>query len=200
MKTFLKRLNKQNRWIAATCAALVLAGGAGVYLRRESSSPAGVRRRVVEKLEGMNAKALCALADPEEVEKLHLTPEAVNAVLRETLWSAGKPDATTVKQDDVSPLDQSLWTVQFPQAASPRPYVTVVLIDHQQIGWKVNLSALLRSTCFWKYGKDGPRRYRELARQYGIRGIRQQDGAYTTLAEMEARALAMERGLRDQQR
>jgi hypothetical protein len=90
------------------------------------------------------------------------------------------------------PRDEAIWEVHYNGNSTGITRVVVTTIDTPGIGWKLNLFLLLRSSCIWKYGReDGPGAYRRFARELGIKGLRQQDGSYATIEEMEARTAQM---------
>jgi hypothetical protein len=131
------------------------------------------------------------MADPEELTRLGITPAKVHALLAETLWQSSAPKPIRVVRLDRVPRDEAVWEVYYPHPTAGTARVVYKMIDTPGIGWKLNASSLLRSTCYWKDLGKGPELYRQLARKHGIDGLREQDGDYLSLQQLEARSASL---------
>jgi hypothetical protein len=161
-------------------------------LRLAGPSSEAVRQRAIRALEERDAKTLIALADPEEVTRLNISPAVVNGLLRETLWQKGEVKHAGRIERLQAPPDQGNYGTTFLCGDSGPRGLYILTIDTPKIGWKLNLSSTLRAACFWKFGRDGgAAAYRELARKHGISGLREQSGDYVTLQKLEERTAAI---------
>lgn len=151
-------------------------------------APEEVCRRAVAALERQDAAALVALADPEELRTLSITPATVRALLGETLWSDGGyagPHRWIESNEAASAQTRRYDVVDAGASASGAalsilPVCVVAERPHQ---WRLNLSAVLFYACYYRAGNDVGQardRWHTLRHKYGIRGIRQPgDGSYT---------------------
>jgi hypothetical protein len=161
-------------------------------LRLSNPSSVAVRQRAIRALEQKDAKTLVALADREEVLRLNLSPDVVDALLRETLWKEGTAKQVGTTRRLQAPPDYANYEIHFSSVGGAPQRFYIVTIDTPGIGWKLNLSSTLRSTCYWKFGgQGGAAAYRELARKHGITGLREQSGDYVTIQRLEERTAAI---------
>lgn len=145
-------------------------------------SPETIRDRAIVAIEREDAEELCRLADPDEVERLHLTPAIVSNFMHETLWRENPLIQARIDKNTQTPNDQSIWEVHWANEKPDTLKFVVPVIDDQKKGWKLNLSFMLYSACWRKEGgKEGMKTYFELARKYGIEGERKQGGNYQSM-------------------
>lgn len=166
-------------------AAAALAALATWYVGWRAS-PEQIRDRAVAALERVDASYLCGLADREELRRLSLTAQAVAGLLTDAGWRVGRkrPRFESAQQ----PSDLATWKVAFSTSDPDERPVVVSLIYIPKAGWKLNLSVLLWSVTHQARPRGGGGAlYRELARKYGILGVRTYDGDYLTNEDMEAR-------------
>ena len=144
--------------------------------------PEAVRDRAIAALERRDSQSLCELADPDEANRLHLTRTAVAGVLNETLWNEAPLKNSRVEKVTQTPDDQSLWEVHWANEKPGSLRLIVPVIDDLKKGWRLNLSDMLYGAC-WRTegGKQGMKKYSELARKYGIEGVRSQSGGYKSM-------------------
>lgn len=172
--------------VAVVAASILILS---LFLMNHARSPEAKRDAILQALVRRDAATLVRLADPDEIAKLHLTTDAVSGVLKETIWRDKVSNPTGIKRVTRVPSDQSLWEAHFAGTHSGITRLIIPVIDDPKVGWKLNLSMMLRSSCYWIAGReDGPGLYRRLARENGILGLRQQDGDYVTLEVLESRA------------
>jgi hypothetical protein len=175
------------RQLAVATAVLALAS-TWWYVAMYRPSAEGVMHRAVASLDRGDAQQLYRLADPEEIRKLHLTPRTVEQVLKHTVWRVKPIRHIGLKKGRSPKEDSVVWQARYPNADPRFSSVNVASVASREGKWYLNLSFLLRSTCYWSHGAEGPRLYRQLARQYGIDGLREQAGTYVTLTELERRS------------
>jgi hypothetical protein len=126
-----------------------------------------------------DVQALLGLTDPEEVERLRLSPAAVRGFLAVTLWRDGLPRLSEIGPRGDTPLDQAYWRVEWRSNRAETAPFFLTLILHRTDGWRLNLSKTLLDGCVWRFGaRQAQRRYRELAVRYGVRGVRAQNGDF----------------------
>jgi hypothetical protein len=169
---------KTNRRLIIIVGVAVIVVLLGAYRWLGPLTPGAIKERAVHALETGDAEALCRLADKEELTKLNLTPQNVEAFLHETVWKDGMPKADGERRSD-EPDDRAVWVMHWRgQSSDPHAQViAVIVIDTPGVGWKLLLGELLRLTCMYRYGApEGWTKYWELARKYGIRGTRDPGG------------------------
>ncbi len=173
------------RTIAAILAVCAL--GACLYWVFRPLNPNIIATRAIAALENHDAAGLIALADPEEVSKLHVTPAAVEDIFSKTLWQEPTFRNASRTHMEQTPDDQFAWTVKWSTGRAGAMDMSVIAIDSQTVGWKLELTTLLRAAC-WRHrgGPTGSREYVDLARKNGILGIRQQFGDYVLLDKLDS--------------
>ena len=185
--TSASRVGPRRRLRACWILGLVaLFGGCAVWLLAwYVGSPDYLMRRALGAIERKDGSALVALADPEEITRLGIRPSAVSGLLEEILGQdRRKPQSVkvaAVKDDRIS------WEVRFSSptrdAQNDRYYIGS--IDSRRNGWRLILTATLRSMCFRRTPKrEAAARYRRLAQKYGIDGLRNHHGEYVNLAAL----------------
>lgn len=171
-------------WIAGLGIFAVAAiSSARAYLR----SPDYISRRAMAALQQRDGLALVALADPDEVRRLGIHPAAVSGLLTELMGTGGRRP-TSIRRRKMRD-DLVVWEVHIPAngANARHDRLLIPVIDDPRAGWRLNLSFMLRSLCYWgRPGQQAPALYRALAAKYSIGGLRRQNGDYVTLAEMSA--------------
>jgi len=182
--TFTQRAAWGRGYGTALALAFVVAAGT-VWLRAGRNTPESVFAGTLSALETQDVQRLMALADPEELRALNLTPRAVRAVLAETLWSrgyAGPHRSSVVRRTSVDAVVYAARGVP----ASGKPNDTplqVSVVDDPKAGWRLNLSALLYFACYRHTGgslTEGTALWRSMKERHDIWGIRQPaDGTYT---------------------
>lgn len=175
------------RRVRALCVLglLVVVTLATLWSRARSNTPEGVCSGTLTALERQDVGALLALADPVELQRLHLTPQAVRAVLGATLWSGGYRGPHRWSVAHRTSVDAVLFEVRAvpgsPEAG--RAPLQLSVLDDRKAGWRLNLSALLYYACFRHAGGSlagGRALWGTMKRQHDIWGIRQpSDGTYT---------------------
>lgn len=187
----MKSYSRRNVIVGVLSASVLLA--TVLALVHRAASPDSRRDDAISALETRDPEMLVRLADPEEVATLKLTPEKVRGLLNHTLWQPETSKHGTITRVPRLPADQSLWEAHFTGTHSGILRVIVPIIDTPGIGWKLNLSMMLRSSCFWAVGRaDGPGLYRRLAKEVGIAGLREQNGNYVTIEVLEERTAKLE--------
>ncbi len=149
-------------------------------------SPEAVRDETIGAMESGDVQTLCNLADKRELQRLNITPQSVQNVLNVTLWRIGYP--TGVRKIELvspTPQDQSIWNIYW-DSPHPKRLMWIELIKNRNGSWKLILSALLKSACFYAAGnvnvqQKGIILFRQLGAANGIRGQRAQDGTYYPL-------------------
>jgi hypothetical protein len=185
---------KARRWLAVGVVAVV-AGIAAVVLFRAVGpwSPSGIKARAVAALQRRDSRSLCELADPEELARLNLTPSKVDSILRDVLGENVRIETGRSELSGQTPVDQQVWKVYVTRPVRTPSPILALAIDSPRTGWKLNLSFLLRSLCYWSRGPgEGPALYRELCHRYQVDGLREQDGGYASLAVLEERTALIE--------
>lgn len=141
-----------------------------------------------------DAERLCKLADAEELGRLQLDPIKVRALLDQVLTGTGTIHALSRQRNEQGRSDLASWSVQLGGDEFAARKLNVSAVQYQNGRWRILLSLLLRSTCFWRYGSGpGADAYRSYARRLGVLGLRGQDGEYIPLATLEANAAAVRR-------
>jgi hypothetical protein len=162
-------------------------------LASRAKSPELKRDDAITALETRDAEMLIRLADPVEVATLKLTPVKVQRLLNQTLWQAPPARHVGITRVGRQPIDESLWETTFGGTHSGILRIIIPVIDTPGVGWKLNLSMMLRSSCYWAVGREeGPGLYRRLAKEVGITGLRQQEGDYVTIEVLEERTARLE--------
>ncbi len=144
--------------------------------------------RVVNAIETGNTQLLCRLSDPDELARLNISAGTVGGFLSATLWNTGFPKHGRVEPIEPVPVDQAVWHVSWinkPQNNQGEFYVP--LIDDPRKGWRLNISNMLIGCCAWrcKWKPLTKAMYVEMARKYGLRGVRHQDGDYIEITQLE---------------
>ncbi len=179
------RVNTARRifpWAAGGCLLALGIWGYVVW----ANSPSHLLNRVQDALRVKDVNALIEMTDPAELDRLHLDSHKVQAILRQTVWASDSAALPRVTLRLRTPPDVYSW--EGGVSASGHE-INIILLDSPDHGWKLLLGHLLRSTCFWKWGNPaGSTRYRSLARELGIDGLRSPDGTYRSLEEMQRSA------------
>ena len=76
-------------------------------------TPIYIRDHAVKAIEAHDSQTLLNLADPEEVKRLNLTPEAVYGILSKTLWSEGALKNAHFIYLVREPVDEAIWKVNW---------------------------------------------------------------------------------------
>jgi hypothetical protein len=167
---------------------------ASIAYSQHARSPEQKKDEAITALETRDAALLIRLADPVEVATLKLTSTNVRELLNHTLWREPLARHSTIIKGTRVPNDQSIWEAHFNGTQSGITRVIVPIIDTPRLGWKLNLSMMLRSSCFWAVGnQEGPALFRRLAKEVGIGGLRQQNGEYASLEVLEERTAEIAR-------
>ena len=175
---------RSRRVLAAILAVCVVA--AGVYWVYRPLDPDAIAARAIDALGKHDAVGLIALADPEEVSRLHVTPAAIEDILSKTIWQEPTIRNASRTHMEQTPDDQYVWLVKWPTGGAGAIDLSVVAVDSQTVGWKLDLTCLLWAAC-WRHsdGPAGAREYIDLARKNGVSGIRQQAGNYVSLDKLD---------------
>lgn len=143
-------------------------------------TPEQIRDGAIRALESGDAAALCRLADEEELKRLHIDASKTEAILKATLWQNGLPSRANVILFAAKPLDKRSWLVEWKGMTKANGMFGITAVDDRNVGWKLVLSDLLNSGCYWvRPGRDGGKLYKTLALEHGITGIRAQDATYS---------------------
>jgi hypothetical protein len=146
-------------------------------------SPEEVRRRTLAALDRRDVRALCQLADPDEMKRLNLEERQVEVMLRETLWRDGplSPVKNVFLFSD-EPMDRRFWVVHFTgeKEGRERPRFGVAVVDDPKKGWKLVLSEMLFHA--YRY-KEKPDLFVQRCREMKIAGLRDQFGYYRMFAD-----------------
>lgn len=178
-------LSRPRRRLALTVSAFVL-GVLLVYLFWPPT-PETIRDRTLQALVTRDARALCRLADPDELTRLHLTPEKVEAILQQTIWRNGPPKVARMILFANKPADKRSWFVDWETTAYFHGTFGITALDHPRKGWKLVLSDVLMGACCWELGTaKGGKRYVQVARNLDIAGLRRQDGNYEIFTQTGA--------------
>lgn len=170
--------------LAAAGVGLAVLLGYLAYQYWRPPSPEKVRDQTVQALQTGDAATLYSLADPTEVNKLHITPEAVQGILDQTLWHAGHPvfqhPLTRVRPQ---PVDMATWTYREDESSKKGPLIYIPVILDRDGRWYLNLSRLLEVSYLWRTGEPGNvdsmrDAYREAALKYGVAGVRGHAGGW----------------------
>jgi hypothetical protein len=175
----LTKLPPRWRWAGLTCVGLLIAACAGYFYL---TSPERVVHRTLSALARQDAPALVALASEKERQVMNLTPQTVEACLRETYWrdSATKP-VTVVRRYRTLYADILAYPVDvtgFSPDGKPRRFEVTVYQDPTG-RWRLALSQMLYifpRVCNGVEGDHAPV-WDALARRSGIKGAVHPDGA-----------------------
>ena len=110
-------------------------------------TPEQVCNRTIHALETGDVETLFQLADPDELQKLHITPQAVRDALRETVWANGHPRLKSLRMFTNKPRDTRVWLVEW-QGTVHRHYLGLTVLDDLHIGWRLQLSDLIRNAYY----------------------------------------------------
>lgn len=149
MEKKIEPLSKSNRLRIRIALSLTVCLAAGLVYKYwfGPPSPEQVRDRTLHALETGNAEELCRLADPEELQKLNFTPQSVEAALRETIWAQGYPHLKKCSVFTLKPADRRVWLIEW-QGAAHKHYLGMTVMDDLHVGWRINLSSLLRGAYY----------------------------------------------------
>ena len=174
------------RWRMKAAVLAIGLLGAGLYWLGRPMTPKKIASRAIDALERHDVHALVELADPEEISSLHVTPAAVAEILNDTLWNEPPVRNPILTHLEQTPVDQFVWKLKWESDTPETVNTSIVAIDSQTIGWKLELTNMLRAMC-WRHerGIRGERTYIELARKRGLSGIRQQGGDYISIDKFD---------------
>lgn len=180
-----KSLTKRRRLAiyAGAAAALAALIAYFAYQRLGPPSPEAVLNRTIHALEAGDTAALCRLANPKEIQRLHLTPEAVSGILHQTLWRAGRPVFRHApKRITPQPVDVATWLYRDGGAGKSGRFVYIPAIMDPDGHWYLNLSRLLEVSFLGQTPDMGvhsmQEAYREMAMTYGTKGLRGHFGGW----------------------
>lgn len=156
--------------VALISVVACLAAGAFWYVTRRT--PERVCQLTVRTLERGDVDGLIALANPEEIKKLNVNRQAVESILRETLWKKGVIHELRYEHFDGPGFKDDEQFYVYPPKSSGQGMFTVWVLDSPKDGWHLGLTYTLHSTCFstWPNMPDPGLKYDELALKYGIKG------------------------------
>src|SRR5580700_3464205 len=100
-------------WMLAAILAVCGLGGC-LYWAFRPLDPNAIASRAIDALGKHDAVGLIALADPEEVSRLHVTPAAVEDILSRTLWQEPAIRNASRRHMEQTPDDQYVWVVKWP--------------------------------------------------------------------------------------
>ena len=187
-------MNKSHfqRWfIILSVAGVLCLYGWWNYFR---PNPERVARQALAALEAKDATALCRLADPEEIQTLHLSPATVDKILHETVWSTEFVQTRHHLMEEVVSVHPDIkgygvyprhMSVQPPNPSHPKNF-WLICLQNPDGEWHLNLSHVLLDACYSKTGgMDAHKLYYQYAKKYSINGIRSQDGPYQSMERLQ---------------
>jgi hypothetical protein len=180
--------------VAAAVGAYLLFAPGGTNILHPNG-PNAVKDKTVHALRIRDAEALCALADPAELQKLHLTPAVVKEWLNETLpgKDIGKARVILFRQQ---PADERGYDISWPDDVRTDQALSLSLLDDQKTGWHLDLSDFLWTCCFRHSGSPGGiEEYVKLAKKYGVTGKLSPAGGYYASVEELERAIPADKKL-----
>jgi hypothetical protein len=136
--------------------------------------------QVVSSVRSSDSESLVAMADPEELTQLSITTYSVKGVLRELSESGVRLSKLDRAAYMKTPVDQAVWDLAYPGDPPEMNRGVIMFVDDETKGWRLNLSGLLFGMALStkRDPLEGRRYWIQLARKYGIKGIREQDGSY----------------------
>ncbi|HET6383214.1 MAG TPA: hypothetical protein VFJ58_07480 [Armatimonadota bacterium] len=161
-------------WSAAGAAVLALL----LYWLFAPLSPSAIMRRSVHALETGDSPTLYSLASPDEVKRLHLSPQNIESMLAATLWRNGHPSDATITPGDLV-ADQDVWYVKWADGRRASIFVLEDPDGHWYLLVTLTLYSIVDREVYRTVDDPTRRYYDALARKYGIDGVRWQDGTYS---------------------
>jgi len=95
-------------------------------------TPIYISDHAVKAIEAHDSQAHLNLADPEEVKRLNLTPEAVYGILSKTLWSEGALKNAHFTYLEREPVDEAIWKVNWETEPKGMLACNIEAIDSQK--------------------------------------------------------------------
>jgi hypothetical protein len=171
-----RKPSRMQMGLVAVILSLLL--GMGFLLLRPPSAEV-VCRRTITALEFRDARTLIALADPTELAELNISQEKVQGLLSDVLGKQDFRGPYQFEREERPDPD----IVQYAVKAGTTPFrdqstLYVLVIDHPQKGWRLNLSNLLNLLCRKADLKGDITLLRNMNIKYQFWGVRDVEGGY----------------------
>ena len=178
----MKNLFQFNKKLIAVALPFLIALIVSLWLRLRPETPESILKKTTAALVAKDFQALVNLADPIELERLHVTKDSVRQIMQEMLYDRpfGNNHISELINDKP---DWKMWSLRNGPDDKTLFPVYIHAIETKNKEWKLNLSQLLETCCTFHDRAHFIELWKKECADTGILGVRNGDGSYTILDE-----------------